>query len=184
MPMNPTYYLTTPIYYVNGPPHLGHLYTTMVGDCLRRYYTQRGHDVFFLTGTDEHGRNIEKAAQDAGIPTQQQVDRTAAKFQKMLSDFDLESNRFIRTTDPAHKAGAQKLFSTLKQNGHIYKGHYDGLYCISCNQYYTETEAVDQGKDKTCPVHGLVLEHVTEESYFFRLSAFQEPLLKLYREHP
>ncbi|MBN1209242.1 MAG: methionine--tRNA ligase [Myxococcaceae bacterium] len=182
--MSSTFYLTTPIYYVNAPPHLGHLYTTVVGDCLRRHFTQRGRDVFFLTGTDEHGRNIEKAAQSAGIPTQQHVDQTAAKFQQMLVDFSLESSRFIRTTDPAHKAGAQKLFQTLKDNGHIYKGQYDGLYCVACNQYYTEREAVSQGDEKTCPVHGLALERVKEESYFFRLSAFQQPLLEHYRKHP
>jgi len=182
--MHSTFYLTTPIYYVNGPPHLGHLYTTVVADCVRRHREQRGAEVFFLTGTDEHGRNIEKAAQMAGTPLRQYVDQTTAKFEKMLLDFGLQSSMFIRTTDPAHKAGAQKLFQTLQQNGHIYKGDYDGLYCVSCNQYYTQTEAVTVGDHSSCPIHGIALELVKEESYFFRLSAFQGRLLELYREHP
>lgn len=179
-----TFYVTTPIYYVNSHPHLGHLYTTLVADTLTRFNRQLGKKAFFLTGTDEHGVNIERAAEKAGIPVQAHVDSYAQEFQAMVADFGLEPSRFIRTTDPAHEAGVAALFNTLKDAGHIYKGSYKGIYCGNCNQFYTETEAKDVDGTPTCPVHDLALDIIEEESYFFRLSAFQDKLLAYYEANP
>jgi methionyl-tRNA synthetase len=180
--MKETYYVTTPIYYVNAEPHLGHLYTTLVGDTLKRFHRQRGRDVYFLTGTDEHSQKIERAASAAGMETQPFVDKLAAAFRAVFDRWGLEYDQFIRTTAEAHKRGAQELWRRCDEAGHIYKGEYAGWYCVPDNAF------VDGPKDAdpppACPECGGPTEWLSEESYFFRLSEFQDRLLALYREHP
>ena len=184
------FYVTTPIYYVNSHPHLGHLYTTLVADAVARYQRQRGRDTYFLTGTDEHGQNIERAAAAAGLPVKQHVDNYVAEFQEMFARFHLDPahggyDQWIRTTDEAHRRGAAELWRRVREAGYIYKGEYQGWYCINCNSFYTEDEA-QPGPDGAllCKVHDRPLERVAEESYFFKLSAFQERLLAHYEAHP
>ena len=139
------FYVTTPIYYVNSHPHLGHLYTTLVADAVARYQRQRGRDTYFLTGTDEHGQNIERAAAAAGLPVKQHVDNYVAEFQEMFARFHLDPahggyDQWIRTTDEAHRRGAAELWRRVREAGYIYKGEYQGWYCINCNSFYTEDE--------------------------------------------
>jgi methionyl-tRNA synthetase len=179
------FYTTTPIYYVNSHPHLGHLYTTLVADTVARYKRQRGFDTFFLTGTDEHGLNIERAAETKGLPVQQHVDNIVNEFKEAFAPYELTNDHWIRTTDDYHKRGVQELWRRAKANGHIYKGKYEGWYCANCNEYYSESEA-NTGDDGTliCPNHDRPLDRVAEESYFFRLSEFQGKLLDLYEKNP
>ncbi|MBI3951175.1 MAG: methionine--tRNA ligase [Acidobacteria bacterium] len=174
------FYLTTPIYYVNSRPHLGHLYTTLVADTLARYKRQRRFDVFFLTGTDEHGVNIERAAEARGIPVKQHVDEMVAEFQEMFPKFDLHYDDWIRTTAPDHYESAQQLWRRIRDAGYIYKGEYAGWYCPNCNEFKAEGSL----QQPICPIHEYPTELVQEESYFFRLSEFEKPLLDYYREHP
>jgi methionyl-tRNA synthetase len=176
-----TFYVTTPIYYANAKPHLGHVYTTMVADTLTRYQRQRGVDSFFLTGTDERGVNIERAAAARGVPVQQHVDEIVHEFQEAFQAFGIQYNRWIRTTEAYHKEGVQSLWRHLNDRGFIYKGQYEGWFCGYCNEY----KDVEDGTEKPlCPVHERPLDVVAEESYFFKLSAFEEPLLELYRSRP
>jgi methionyl-tRNA synthetase len=176
-----TFYVTTPIYYANAKPHLGHIYTTMVADTLTRYQRQRGVDSFFLTGTDERGVNIERAAAVRGVPVQQHVDEIVHEFQEAFQAFGIQYNRWIRTTDAYHKEGVQSLWRHLNDRGFIYKGQYEGWFCGYCNEY----KDVEVGAEKPlCPTHERPLDVVAEESYFFKLSAFEEPLLDLYRSLP
>lgn len=174
------FYVTTPIYYVNSRPHLGHLYTTLVADTLARHKRQRGVNVFFLTGTDEHGVNIERAAKERGIPVQQHVDEIVAEFRRTFAEFDIQYDHWIRTTARYHYQGAQELWRRVRDAGYIYKGEYAGWYCPHCNEFKAEGSQ----QQPTCPVHERPTEYVAEESYFFKLSAFQDRLLELYREHP
>ena len=178
------FYLTTPIYYVNDIPHIGHAYTTIAADVMCRHMRMRGDNVFFLTGTDEHGLNIERAAEAAGLAPQPHVDAITARFQRMVEDFHLSPDRFIRTTDPAHERGAQHLYTVLRENGHLYKGTYTGWFCGGCNQYYAEAEVLIRDGQKICPTHERPLDWLEEESWFFRLSSFQERLLAHYEAHP
>ena len=173
-------YLTTPIYYVNATPHIGHAYTTIVGDILARHHRQRGHETFFLTGTDEHGTNIPRIAREAGLDVQEFVDRNAAAFREMTQRINASNDFFIRTTDPRHEATVQEFVQRIYDAGDIYEGVYEGLYCPRCEAFYTEADLVD-GK---CPVHGIPAEHVEERNWFFRLSAYQERLLELYDANP
>jgi methionyl-tRNA synthetase len=136
------FYITTPIYYVNSRPHLGHLYTTIVADTMARYQRQRGVESFFLTGTDEHGQNIERAAERAEVPVRQYVDGIVAEFQEMFSQFRLGFDQWIRTTDPAHQEGVKALWRRVRENGYIYKGQYEGWYCVGCNGFLSEDETV------------------------------------------
>jgi methionyl-tRNA synthetase len=180
--MSETYYITTPIYYVNAEPHLGHLYATMFADTLARVARQRGRDVYFLTGTDEHSQKIERAAEAAATPVQAFVDRLAARFEEIFRHWGLEFDQFIRTTSDAHKRGCQELWRRCDEAGFIYKGEYSGWYCIPDNAFVDGPPDADP--PPTCPECGGPTEWISEESYFFRLSAFQEPLLAYYREHP
>lgn len=179
------FYVTTPIYYVNSHPHLGHLYTTTVADALTRFKRQRGVDAFFLTGTDEHGQNIERAAAAAGLPVEEHVEKYVTEFREFFQRFQLQFNCWSRTTDPAHKQGVTELWRRCKENGYIYKGEYSGWYCANCNNFVAETE-MRPGADGVpiCTAHERPVDHVSEESYFFRLSAFQQPLLDYYQSHP
>ncbi|MBS1807304.1 MAG: methionine--tRNA ligase [Acidobacteria bacterium] len=185
--MTKTFYVTTPIYYVNSHPHLGHLYTTIIADTVARFKRQRGYDVFFLTGTDEHGINIERAAAAAGLPVKQHVDNIVNEFQTAFADYKFSNNHWIRTTDDYHKQGVAELWRRVRENGFIYKGAYDGWYCGSCNEFYNESEAIKNAEGVlVCPTHTVTpLDFITkEESYFFKLSAFQDKLLEYYEQNP
>jgi methionyl-tRNA synthetase len=192
--MNKTFYVTTPIYYANSLPHLGHLYTTIVADALARYKRQLGLDTYFLTGTDEHGINIQRAAEKNNRTPQEQVDYIASELQKMFHEFGLDSESggydiFMRTSLPFHYEGAQELWrraakaKTPKGNDAIYKGYYEGLFCAACATFKTEdeyTKGETEGDAPRCLVHETQLDKVEEESYFFRLSDYDEALLNLY----
>ena len=175
------YYVTTPIYYVNGDPHLGHAYSTMAADVLARHMRQRGEDVFFLTGTDEHGEPIELAAEKEGISPQELADRNAPKFEQMAHRIEATNDFFIRTSDPRHEAKVAEIMQIVHDNGHVYEGTYEGWYCPRGGEFYTEREL---GPGNTCPIHEIPLEREKEENWFFRLSSFQEQLERLYEEHP
>src|SRR5918911_354469 len=179
--MENTFYVTTPIYYTNAKPHIGHAYTTLVADTLARFHRQRGVDSFFLTGTDEHGINIERAAEARGVPIKEYVDRIFGEFQKAFAPLGVEYSRWIRTTDPAHEAAVQHLWQVLSERGYIYKGYYEGWFCGNCNEFKDVAEDVS---NPICPVHERPLDRVSEESYFFKLSEFQQPLLDLYDSRP
>src|SRR5262245_26952869 len=174
------FYVTTPIYYVNSTPHIGHAYTTIAADILVRHRRQRGDETFFLTATDEHGSNIPRVAEEAGLELKEFVDRNAAAFQEMTLRVNASNDFFVRTTDDRHKALVQEFLQRIYERGDIFEGVYAGLYCTRCEAFYTEAELVDG----LCPQHGILPEYVEEKNYFFRLSAYQEPLLRLYDERP
>jgi methionyl-tRNA synthetase len=175
-----SYYVTTPIYYVNSTPHIGNAYTTIAADILVRQRRQRGEETFFLTGTDEHGSNIPRVAEEAGLDLQEFVDRNAAAFQEMTVRVNASNDFFVRTTDERHKALVQDFLQRIYDRGDIFEGVYAGLYCTRCEAFYTEDELVDG----MCPQHGIPPDYVEEKNYFFRLSAYQEALLRLYDERP
>jgi methionyl-tRNA synthetase len=176
-----SYYVTTPIYYVNAEPHLGHAYSTMAADVLARHMRQRGEDVFFLTGTDEHGEPIETAAEREGIAPQELADRNAAKFEALMPIIDATNDFFIRTSDPRHAEKVAEIMQRVYDNGWVTKGIYEGWYCPRCADFKTEREL---GPGQTCPIHEIPLEREREENWFFRLSAFQAQLEGLYEERP
>ncbi len=174
-------YITTPIYYVNDIAHIGHAYTTIIADTLARYSRMSGLDTFFLTGTDEHGQKIQEAAKLRGKTTQTYADEISAAFKNLWDDFDISYDKFIRTTDADHMKGVQKAFSIMHEKGDIYKDTYKGHYCISCETFFPTIQLVD---DEFCPECGKSTTIVEEESYFFRLSNYQNKLLQYYEEHP
>jgi methionyl-tRNA synthetase len=176
----PPYYLTTPIYYVNDAPHVGTAYTTVNADALARWRRLLGDDVLFMTGTDEHGAKIVEAAESHGTTPQEWTDRTSARFAEAWKRLDISNDDFIRTTEPRHYAAVQSFLQKVYDNGFIELGTYRGLYCVSCEDYYTEEQLVD-GK---CPVHGRPVVEMQEDNYFFRLSAFEQQLLDYYEGHP
>src|SRR4051812_6843117 len=173
------YYVTTPIYYVNAAPHLGHAYSTIGADILARHMRQRGEDVFFLTGTDEHGEPVAQAAEREGVTPRELADRNAERFQALMPRINVSNDFFIRTSDPRHKARVQEVMQRVHDNGHVYKGVYEGWYCPRCADFKTEAEI---GPDNTCLIHLIPLTREHEENWFFRLSAFQEQLEALYTE--
>ena len=175
------YYVTTPIYYVNGEPHLGHAYTTIAADVLARHMRQRGEDVFFLTGTDEHGEPVAQAAEQLGITPRELGDRNAVRFKELAATVNVTNDFFIRTTDPEHMAKVAEVVQRIHDNGHVYAGTYEGWYCPRCADFKTEAELEDGNR---CPIHKIVLEIEKEDNWFFRLSTFQEPLERLYAERP
>ena len=174
-------YITTPIYYVNGEAHIGHAYTTFIADTVARYERLKGEDTFFLTGTDEHGQKIEESAAKAGKPTQEFADEISATFKNLWDEFGISYDKFIRTTDEDHMKGVQKAFEVMFAKGDIYKDFYEGHYCVSCETFFPETQLVD---GEFCPDCGRTTSVVKEESYFFRLSNYEDKLLKYYEEHP
>ena len=176
-----TYYLTTPIYYVNAEPHLGHAYTTIAADVLARHQRQRGEDVFFLTGTDEHGEPVAQAAEREGVTPQELVDRNAPKFEDLVGRVNATNDFFVRTSDEEHKKAVQEVLQRVHDAGYVYAGHYEGYYCPRCADFKTDAELIDGNK---CPIHLIVLEREVEDNWFFKLSAFQEPLERWYAEHP
>ena len=175
------YYLTTPIYYVNDAPHVGTAYTTVNADALARWHRLLGvDDVTFLTGTDEHGAKIVEAAEAHGMSPQAWTDQTSARFIEAWERLDISNDDFIRTTEPRHHAVVQEFLQRIYDNGFIELGQYTGLYCVSCEDYYTP----DQLVDGLCPVHGRAVIEMREDNYFFKLSAFEQPLLDYYDSHP
>jgi methionyl-tRNA synthetase len=175
------YYVTTPIYYVNGEPHLGHAYTTIAADVLARHMRQRGEEVFFLTGTDEHGEPVTQAAEKLGITPRELGDRNAGRFKELAARLNATNDFFIRTTDPEHEQVVAEVVRRIRDNGHVYEGTYEGWYCPRCADFKTESE-LEEGN--LCPIHRIVLEIEKEDNWFFRLSTFQEPLERLYAERP
>jgi len=174
-------YITTPIYYVNDVAHIGHAYTTIIADTLARYARLIGEDTYFLTGTDEHGQKIEESAKIRGREPQEYADEISGKFRDLWDEFDISYDKFIRTTDVDHKKGVQKAFSVMHKNGDVYKDTYQGHYCISCETFFPELQLVD---GEFCPDCGKSTSVVEEESYFFKLSAYEDRLLKWYEENP
>src|ERR1700678_2734777 len=174
--MSKKFYITTPIYYVNARPHIGHAYTTIACDTIARRQRLLGSETFFLTGTDEHGQKIERAALAAGKTPQQYADEISAEFRNLWKRMGISNDDFIRTTEDRHKKRVQELFRQLRDNGYIYKGTYTGQYCVSDELYVDGAEPGDP-----CPTCGRITETVQEENYFFKLSAFQDKLLELYK---
>jgi methionyl-tRNA synthetase len=175
------FYVTTPIYYVNAEPHLGHAYSTLAADILARHHRQRGEDVFFLTGTDEHGEPIENAAEKEGISPEELVDRNAAKFEALGPIIGATNDFFIRTSDPRHEAVVAEIMQRVYDNGWVRKGSYEGWYCPRCADFKTEREVAP---GNTCPIHEIPLDWVEEENWFFELSKFQGQLEALYEGQP
>ena len=175
------FYVTTPIYYVNDVPHIGHAYTTVTADALARWHRLLGDDTWFLTGTDEHGLKVQRAAEAAGRTPQEHADATSARFRETWDLLDISYDDYIRTTEPRHHAAVQAFLQKVYDNGHIYKGTYEGLYCVSCEAYYTEADLID---GVNCPIHNRPVETLSEENWFFRLSAFTQPLLDWYEANP
>jgi methionyl-tRNA synthetase len=175
------FYVTTPIYYVNAAPHLGHAYSTIAADILARHMRQRGEDVFFLTGTDEHGEPVAQAAEREGVSPRELADRNAERFKALMPKIDVSNDFFIRTSDPQHEAKVQEILQRVHDNGHVYRGTYEGWYCPRCADFKTESEL---GEGHTCAIHGIRLERETEDNWFFRLSSFQQPLERLYADRP
>lgn len=178
--MKPTFYVTTPIYYVNDVPHIGHAYTTVAADVLARYKRLKGFDVFFLTGSDEHGQKVEKAAQTNGETPLELADRVVKRFQALWEKLGISNTDFIRTTQERHKNGVAHIFSQLIGQGDIYLGEYEDWYCTPCETFWTETQ-VAEGK---CPDCNRPVEKLKEESYFFKMSAYGEKLLEHIEAHP
>ncbi|HEX8854267.1 MAG TPA: methionine--tRNA ligase [Thermoleophilaceae bacterium] len=176
-----SFYVTTPIYYVNAQPHLGHAYTTIAADVLARHMRQRGEDVFFLTGTDEHGEPVALAAEKLGVSPRELADQNSVRFRDLVAAMNASNDFFIRTSDPEHEAKVQEVVQRIHGNGYVYPGHYEGWYCPRCADFKTDAELIDGNK---CPIHLIELEREVEDNWFFKLSAFQEPLEKLYAEHP
>jgi methionyl-tRNA synthetase len=175
-----SFYLTTPIYYVNSVPHLGTAYTTIAADALARYRRMKGDDVLFLTGLDEHGQKVAQAAAENGVDPQSWVDAVAPKFVEAWRMLDITYDDFIRTTEERHVVGAQRFLQALKDNGDLYSGHYEGWYCVPDETFFTEEQLVD-GK---CPDCGRDVQLVREDNWFFRLSAYQDRLLEYYEANP
>lgn len=178
------YYITTPIYYVNDKPHIGHAYTTIMADVIKRFKTLTGHKVFFLTGTDEHGQKIETSAKAQGITPKQLADSVVVRFKELWKDLNIDYDRFIRTTDEEHETGVAKIFSRVMEQGDIYAGEYKGHYCVSDESFVTDTAEDSPDGNKICPDCGKVTRKMVEKCYFFRLSAYQDKLLDFYKENP
>src|SRR5437764_8465795 len=174
------FYLTTPIYYVNDRPHIGHAYTTIAADILVRHHKQRGEETFFLTGVDEHATKDWRVAEEQGLPAQEYVDLIAAVWRRLPQRLSAETDFFIRTSDDGHKAFVREFLQRIHDNGDVYEDVYAGLYCVGCEAFKTEDELVD-GK---CPLHNTVPEWIEEKNYFFRLSSYQDRLLALYDANP
>jgi methionyl-tRNA synthetase len=182
--MKQRYFVTTPIYYVNGAPHIGHAYTSIAADVMARFKRLDGYDVFFLTGTDEHGQKVEKAAADAGVDPQSFTDTVSAQFRAMADQLDVSYDDFIRTTEDRHKTACAALWRRIAETGDIYLGHYEGWYAVRDEAFYDEAELVARPDGTKVAPSGAPVEWVREPSYFFKLSAYQDRLLALYEEQP
>ncbi len=176
------FYITTPIYYPNDVPHIGHAYNAVATDFIARFHRLRGEEVFHLTGTDEHGLKLQRAAEEQGMSAQEWVDAMEPRWREVWARLDIAYDDYIRTTEARHTAAVQQLLNAVHDNGRddIYLGTYEGLYCVSCEAYYTEEELIDG----LCPIHERPVERMVEENYFFRLSAYADRLLEHYEAHP
>lgn len=172
-------FITTPIYYVNDIPHIGHAYTTIIADTIARFYRLKGDEVFFMTGTDEHGQKIEEAAKKRGFKPQEYADEVSMKFKNLWDDFEISYDKYFRTTDKDHIKTVQSVFSKMLEKGDIYKGKYKGHYCVSCESFFPENQLVD---GECCPDCGKQTSILEEESYFFKLSKYEDKLLKWYEQ--
>ncbi|HLP48400.1 MAG TPA: methionine--tRNA ligase, partial [Candidatus Kapabacteria bacterium] len=178
------FYVTTPIYYINDIPHIGHAYTTIMADVIKRYKKMTGHEVFFLTGTDEHGQKIEESAVKQGLTPQELSDKVVVRFKELWKMLNIDYDKFIRTTDAYHVEGVKKIFAKVMAKGDIYEGKYEGHYCVSDESFVTEMAEDSGDGNKICPDCGKITRKVTEKCYFFRLSAYQDKLLKFYEDNP
>jgi methionyl-tRNA synthetase len=184
-----SFYLTTPIYYVNDAPHIGHAYTTAAGDVLTRWHRQRGENVWFLTGVDEHGTKVQRAAEAGGVTPQEWVDRLVGDaWLPVLETLDAANDDFIRTTQDRHVTSVQHFWDVVRENGYVYAAPYAGPYCVGCEEFKLPGDLIDGTGEfeglKCCPTHGRPIEQVEEDNWFFQLSAFQEPLIAHYEAHP
>ena len=175
------FYVTTPIYYVNDRPHVGNAYATIVADALARWHRLAGDEVFYLTGTDEHGLKVLRTAEEQGVSPKEWTDRTSARFVEAWRTLDISNDDFIRTTEKRHYEGVQRFMQAIYDNGYLRKGVYDGWYCVSCEAYYAESDLLS---DRRCPIHLRPVEWFSEENWFFELSRFEDRLLAWYDEHP
>lgn len=171
------FYITTPIYYINDVPHVGHLYTTISADTLARYYRKKGYEVFFLTGTDEHGLKIQKSAEEKGISPKELADKNSMIFKELWDFIGISYNRFIRTTDPDHVELVKEVFAKSYEKGDIYLGEYEGWYCVGCEEFKSEDELLE---GNLCPIHLKACEYIKEPSYFFKLSKYEKILMDIY----
>lgn len=171
------FYITTPIYYINDVPHVGHLYTTISADTLARYYRKKGYEVFFLTGTDEHGLKIQKSAEEKGISPKELADKNSMIFKELWDFIGISYNRFIRTTDPDHVEFVKEVFAKSYEKGDIYLGEYEGWYCVGCEEFKSEDELLE---GNLCPIHLKACEYIKEPSYFFKLSKYEKILMDIY----
>ncbi len=179
--MTKAFYVTTPIYYVNDAPHIGHAYTTVAGDVLTRWHRQRQEPVFYLTGTDEHGTKVERTARDNGMEPQDWCDKLVEQSWKpVLNTIEAANDDFIRTTSDRHRKGVRKFWETLRANGHVYEADFEGPYCVGCEEFKRPGDLID-GK---CPIHDRPVEMLHESNYFFSLAQFQDALLEHYERHP
>ena len=176
-----TYYISTPIYYPSANFHIGHCYTTIIADALARYKRLCGYDVFFQTGTDEHGQKIEKKAEEAGVTPMEYINPIIDNAKDLWKQLEISYDYFIRTTDESHVKAVQEIFKKMYDKGDIYKGEYKGLYCTPCESFWTESQLDEEGK---CPDCHREVHEVSEEAYFFKLSKYQDDLVKYYDEHP
>ena len=174
------YYITTAIAYTSGKPHIGNTYEIILADAIARYKRSQGYDVFFQTGTDEHGQKIELKAEEAGVTPKEFVDNVSGEIKKIWDLMDTSYDKFIRTTDEDHEKQAQKIFKKLYDQGDIYKGHYEGMYCTPCESFFTESQLVD-GK---CPDCGREVQPAKEEAYFFKMSKYADRLIEHINTHP
>ena len=180
-----SFYLTTPIYYVNDAPHIGHAYTTVAGDVLTRWHRQRGESVWFLTGTDEHGQKVMRTAEQNNVAPQAWVDRLVAEAWKPNREaLNIANDDFIRTTEKRHTERVQKFLQGLKDSGHIYSGKYEGPYCVGCEEFKLPGDLIESNGEKLCPIHSKPIELVNEENWFFKLSDFAAPLIEHYKKNP
>lgn len=178
--MDKNYYVTTPIYYVNDKPHIGHSYTTILADVLANYHRLLGTPTWFLTGTDEHGQKVQQAAEKNGLTPQEQCDQTVVRFQELWERLEIKNDDFIRTTEPRHKKIVQEVLQDLFDRDEIYRAEYEGWYCVGCERFFTEKDLVDGN----CPECGRKVDAIVETNYFFRMSKYQEWLIKYIEEHP
>ena len=178
--MKKHFYITTAIDYPNSAPHLGHAYEKTVADCIARWHRLKGEDVFFLTGTDEHGKKIQRAAEKAGKKPKQFVDEQVQNFKKLCKIWNISYDNFIRTSDPFHEKMCQDIFQSVLEKGDIYLGEYEGLYCTDCEGYYLEKDL----KNGLCPVHNRPPERIKEESYFFKMSKYQKQWIDFIGQNP
>ena len=177
-----TFFITTPIYYANDVPHIGHAYTEVASDFIARYRRLRGDDVFYLTGTDEHGLKVARAAEENGVTPRAWTDSLEPRWREVWERLDISYDDYIRTTEPRHYEAVAKILRAVHDNGRddIYEGTYEGLYCVACEAYYTEDDLIEGN----CPIHGRPVEQMREQNYFFRLSAYRDRLLEHYAAHP